>query len=85
MKWLLKSSSLFRLNIFKKQDFLHLFQIKNLNRLNAVADMKIQPSSFKSDNKEIGKDVEQCHFSHETFFCFGNFSYFSLKMLLYLK
>lgn len=47
--------------------------------------MKIQLSSFKSDNKEIGKDVEQCHFPHETFFCFGNFSYFSLKMLLYLK
>lgn len=44
--------------------------------------MKIQLSSFKSDNKEIGKDVEQCHFSPETFFCFGNFSYFFIKNVI---
>ena len=45
--------------------FLHsLTEKTDCNRLNAEADMKIQPTSFIPDTKEILDTVKQWHSSH---------------------
>lgn len=71
LKQLSKFSSIFQLHIYVRPQFLCIFQPKQHKKSNVEANTRIRLSFTKVDNKQIGRNIKQCHChsSHYFLFC----------------